>query len=41
MTAEPVPVAAVVCEGTLVARPMSATERNFEATLRRARARTR
>jgi FkbM family methyltransferase len=41
MTAEPVPVAAVVCDGTLVARPMSATERNFEATLRRALARTR
>jgi FkbM family methyltransferase len=50
-TADPVPVAAAASDGTqdarfldprpLVARQMSATERNFEATLRRALARTR
>jgi hypothetical protein len=40
-TIETAPVAAVVDNGTLVARPLSATERNVEATLRRALARTR
>ena len=38
---ETAPVVAVVDDGTLVARPLSATERNLEATLRRALARTR